>query len=233
MTNLRIHYLQHVPFEGLGYIETWSKENGHVLSSTRFYEDEVLPAPGEFDWLIVMGGPMSIDDEDQYSWLKSEKDFIRKAIDEGKVVIGICLGSQLIAKVLGASVFPNSKKEIGWFPVELTDNAVHSPVLKTFPKRQNVLHWHGDTFDIPPDAIHLMKSEVCENQAFLYNNRVLGLQFHLEATINTLRAMTDNCGDELVSGEFVQTGAEILDGEKFCAANNALLSQLLFFFQNA
>lgn len=233
MINLRIHYLQHVPFEGLGYIETWVRENGHALSSTRFYEDEVLPAPGKFDWLIVMGGPMSIDDEDQYSWLKAEKDFIRKAIDEGKVVIGICLGAQLIAHVLNADVYPNHKKEIGWFPVDIVRQAGELAMLSSFPKSLQVLHWHGDTFNIPEDAVHLISSEACSNQAFLYKDRVLGLQFHLEATVETLQAMTVNCGDELLKAESVQSADKIIKGEKFCKETNAVLKQLLFYFQNA
>ncbi|MFW6351216.1 MAG: type 1 glutamine amidotransferase [Bacteroidota bacterium] len=231
MTNFRIHYLQHVPFEGIGFIETWVRENDHILTSTKFYENEVLPALEDIDWLIVMGGPMSIDDEDQYPWLKEEKDFIRKAIDGGKVVIGICLGAQLIAHVLGAIVFPNDKKEIGWYPVDFWGKAGSLPPFENFPDAPTVLHWHGDTFEIPEGALHLMKSDVCVNQAFLYGTTVLALQFHLEATPNTLEAMVENCRDELVPGEFIQTNQDILAGEKFCSQTNALMRKILDYFQ--
>ncbi len=178
-----------------------------------------------------MGGPMSIDDEDQYPWLKEEKDFIRKAIDGGKVVIGICLGAQLIAHVLGAIVFPNDKKEIGWYPVDFWGKAGSLPPFENFPDAPTVLHWHGDTFEIPEGALHLMKSDVCVNQAFLYGTTVLALQFHLEATPKTLEAMVENCRDELVPGEFIQTNQDILAGEKFCSQTNALMRKILDYFQ--
>src|SRR2546428_2396131 len=116
---MNIHYFQHVPFEGLGCIEDWANRKSHVLSSTRFFEKHTLSDLKTIDWLIVMGGPMGVYDESEYLWLKEEKEFIKKAIDANKVVIGICLGSQLIAEVLGAKVYKNKFTEIGWFPVEV------------------------------------------------------------------------------------------------------------------
>jgi len=114
MPHLRIHYLQHVSFEGLGSIAEWVTSNGHELTSTQFFINSYLPEPADIDWLIIMGGPMGVYDEDKYEWLTAEKQFIKKAIDAGKTVIGICLGAQLIAKVLGAKVYPNQKRAIGW-----------------------------------------------------------------------------------------------------------------------
>ncbi len=114
MKTLHIHYLQHVSFEGLGYIENWISNNNHQLSGTKFFEGEVLPNNHSFDWLIVMGGPMGVNDYGKYPWLKPEKEFIRNAIENDKTVIGICLGAQLIASVLGGKVFPGIQKEIGW-----------------------------------------------------------------------------------------------------------------------
>lgn len=227
MKHLRIHYIQHVPFEDPGYIKTWVSQNNHVLSSTKLYQGEILPSIDEFDWLIVMGGPMGIGDEDQYPWLKKEKEFIKGAIDADKIVIGICLGAQLIADALGARVFPNNKKEIGWYPIDFTDQSSLFPVFKDNPGAPMVLHWHGDTFDLPAGATHLVKTDVCTNQAFLYGKKVLALQFHLEATPETLGAMIENCGDELVCGEYIQSAEDILEGEKYCAESNFFLVQLL------
>ena len=112
MHQLRIHYFKHVSFEGLASIQEWSTKNGHILTSTNFYLNENLPHLDSIDWLIVMGGPMSVEDEKKFHWLSKEKIFIRKAIEKGKTVIGICLGAQLIAQILGAKVYPNKQKEI-------------------------------------------------------------------------------------------------------------------------
>lgn len=97
----RIHYLQHVPFEGIGYIETWARENNYRLTATRFYQDDTLPEISTVDWVVVLGGPMGVYDENKYPWLAKEKQWLKGAIDSGKIVIGICLGAQLIAEILG------------------------------------------------------------------------------------------------------------------------------------
>lgn len=227
MKILRLHYLQHVSFEGPGYIETWAKQNKHTLKSTKFYKQEKLPDLDTFDWLIIMGGPMSVGDEADFAWLKPEKQFIQSAISAGKTVLGICLGAQLIASVLGARVYPNMKKEIGWFPVTPTDDAIENNILKNIPTTMTVLHWHGDTFDIPDGAVHLIKTEICQNQAFIHHDRVLGLQFHLEATPETLEQMMENCREELVADDFVQTETEILSNSSYCASNNKHLTAIL------
>ncbi len=120
---MRIHSLQHVPFEGLGSIEAWARDRGHSLTVTRFWAGDALPPPGALDWLIVMGGPMSVHDEAERSWLKAEKRFLRAALDAGKRVLGICLGAQLLAEAMGARIARARAKEIGWFPVTLTPEA--------------------------------------------------------------------------------------------------------------
>ncbi|MBX3240260.1 MAG: homoserine O-succinyltransferase [Chitinophagaceae bacterium] len=222
---LRIHYLQHVPFEGPGYIKTWAEERGHILSATRFYRDDALPATDDFDWLIIMGGPMGVYDEDKFHWLAEEKTFIKNAIRANKTIIGICLGSQLLAEVSGARVYPNTQKEIGWFPVSLTSGT--HPLTDGLPEKFEVLHWHGDTFDLPENATHLMQTAVCKNQAFIYDNCVLGLQFHLEATPETLAQMIENCRDELVAGDFIQSEESILQQKEYCAQTNAYLARIL------
>jgi GMP synthase-like glutamine amidotransferase len=226
--DMRAHYLQHASFEGLGSIDPWLKSTGYEITVTKFYEATSLPNPDELDLLIVMGGPMSVNDEENFPWLRSEKHFIRHTIESGKAVLGICLGAQLIASALGESVYPNRRKEIGWFPV--TGISHEDESLFRFPPSIEVFHWHGDTFDLPEDAVHLARSEACENQAFQYGDNVIGLQFHLETTPETARAIVSNCRTELLPSKFVQPETIILDQspEKYEAINNLMTKILLF-----
>jgi len=207
---MHIHYLQHVPFEGLGRIEQWIKTRWYHLTATGLYRDEILPEVDGIDWLIVMGGPMGVNDEDEFPWLVHEKLTIERAIRQGKIVIGICLGAQLIADVLGARVYPNRFKEIGWFPIELTEAGQQSPLFGFLPKRLNVFHWHGDTFDLPADAVQIARSEACEHQAFVYDERVIGLQFHMESTPEGIDGLVRNCSEELVDGLYIQTPSQLI-----------------------
>lgn len=232
---MKIHWLQHVAFEGLGSIEKWAQEKGHALSCTRFFAGEPLPALAAFDLLIVMGGPMGVHDQDKYPWLQEEKTFLRRVIAAGKPVLGVCLGAQLLADVLGAQVMANTEKEIGWFPVErASDVSAHSiaeRLERVLPVRQTVFHWHGDTFTLPAQAIRLYSSAACVNQAFVYEERVMGLQFHLETTPASVMALVENCRAELVPAAWIQKEAEILGagGDVFAEINSwmgALLDYL-------
>lgn len=226
---MKIHYFQHVPFEGLGCISDWINKPGNSFTATRFYEDQKLPFVDICDFLIVMGGPMGVYDEAQYPWLKKEKEFIAKALDKGKKVIGICLGAQLLAEVLGAKVYTNDKKEIGWFPVTKTGEGRKYSSLKNFPDNQMVFHWHRDTFELPKDSIHLLRSEACENQSFIYKDQALALQFHLEMRQKDISSILENCRNELQSGPYIQTEEQILN-EEYIEANNRLLDNLLASF---
>jgi len=219
---VKLHYLQHVPFESLGHIEDWAKAEGMEISRTRLFAEEKLPATESFDWLVVMGGPMGIYDHEAHPWLEAEKDFIRQAIDSGKTVLGICLGAQLIADVLGAKVYPGPQKEIGWFPIQ---RAAGAPGL--LPEALTVFHWHGDTFDLPAGAARLASSEACQNQGFVYNDRVVGLQFHMETTPASMDALIENCGHELVDAPFIQTAAQMHGGLPNIGSINAAMAQLL------
>ncbi|WP_246275755.1 type 1 glutamine amidotransferase [Brasilonema bromeliae] len=200
---MRIHYLQHVSFEGLASIEQWAIQQGKIISATKFYNGDTLPSVDDLDWVIVMGSPMNIYEDDKYPWLTSEKKFVAEAIKKNKVVIGICLGSQLIADVLGSKVYKGQEKEIGWYPIKLTTEAQNYPVFASLTEPFTVFHWHGDTFDLPPGAVRLAYSEVCSNQAFLYGEKVLGLQFHLESTKDSVRQIIENCASELVAGKYI------------------------------
>jgi len=226
-TNMRIHYLQHVAFEDPGCIRPWAESAGHSISATRFYRDYKLPTIEELDWLIIMGGPMSIYDESKNPWLRGEKRFIRQAIQKEKVVLGICLGAQLVADVLGAKVYPNGYKEIGWFPVQKTGESSGSAVAPLIPDGIEVFHWHGDTFDMPDGAVHLLRSEACENQAFIYNEYVLGFQFHLETTPGSLQALIENCGNEIIDGPYIQKPDFMLaDKNRFSQINRRMIGLL-------
>lgn len=220
----------HVPFEGLGCMEQWIHDHNHLPDYTRFYEDNRLPEPGNIDWLIVMGGPMSVYDETLYPWLVEEKAFIHKAIDLGKTVIGICLGSQLIAEVLGAKVYPNHQKEIGWFEVMLSDKARDLNLLKGFEEQFTVFHWHGDTYDIPAGSTQLFSSAVTPNQAFLYGDNVLGLQFHPEVTPLSLQSMVEHGKEELTETRTIQSPDTILGEKRYMTDNNQKMFRLLDYF---
>jgi len=231
MKILRIHYLQHVPFEGLGSIETWAKKQGHSISVTKLFENPVFPDLDAFDVLFVMGGSMSVYEEHLFSWLATEKQFIKNTINAKKKVVGICLGGQLLAEVLGAKVYPNKEKEIGWFPIQLLENQL---VGVSLPKEMTVFHWHGDTFDIPENARILAKSEACSNQAFLWKNQFLALQFHWEATPETVAEMIKYGQDELIPATFVQNVGKIASENDFFEENNQLLEKIVhnFFLRN-
>lgn len=228
---MRIHYLQHVPFEGLGFIEDWANEKRHSVTATKFFENDPLPEIHDFDLLIILGGPMNIHDEEEHSWLKAEKEFLKAVIGAEKKVLGICLGAQLLANVLGAKVLPNTEKEIGWFPIKKTAN--DSRILYDFPEEFTVFHWHGDTFETPENAHNLWYSEGCKNQAFLYQENVFGLQFHLEVSESAIGNLIENCRQEMTAGKYIQSETEILARTDLLKANKNLLYQLLNALENS
>jgi GMP synthase-like glutamine amidotransferase len=224
---VNVHHLQHVPFENLGSIEPALKKKGHQLAATHLYKNEPLPAVDDIDWLIVMGGPMGIYDENAFPWLKPEKTFIYNAIDSGKIVLGTCLGAQLIADALSAKVYKNRHREIGWFPINRSPEAGNTILSTAMPGRLEVFHWHGDTFDIPKGATILAESEACKNQGFIMDDRIVALQFHLETTLQSARLLIDNCRDELDGSRYVQSESEILaNHQRFTTINQAMLSVL-------
>ncbi len=161
-----------------------------------------LPEQTTFDFLVVLGGPMSVYQDAEYPWLPAERDFIRRAVTTGGRVLGICLGAQLIAAALGAAVHPAPHKEIGWYPVELTPAGRGLAVFDGFPARFEALHWHGDMFEIPDSAVWAASSVACPHQALVLDQgRVVGLQFHLEETPDSLSLLVENAGHELAGDE--------------------------------
>jgi GMP synthase-like glutamine amidotransferase len=226
---MRVQVLQHVPFEDIGAMASWLAARGVIPDYTRFYDDGILPPVDGLDLIIVMGGPMSVNDEVQWPWLRAEKQFLREAIAQGVGVLGVCLGAQLIADALGARVYPNAEKEIGWFPIQgVPEDAGPAEDCCRFPAESRVFHWHGETFDLPPRAVRLARSAACENQAFRIGRQVVGLQFHLETTPESVVAIVDHCRDELVPAPWIQTEAAIrgADAADYAEANR-LMARIL------
>lgn len=205
---MRAHCFYHVPFEGLGSIQTWLETRACEISSTRFYAGDGLPERDAVDLLIVMGGPMSVNDTEEFPWLVQEKEFIRAMIAAGKPVLGVCLGAQLIANAMGAPVYRNPVKEIGWFPIQAMPMC--EPETFQFPREMDVFHWHGETFDLPDGARHLARSEGCQNQAFQWGRSVIGLQFHLEMTPASVETIIEHCRNEIIPAKYIQAEAAML-----------------------
>lgn len=222
---MRLHYLQHVPFEGLGSIGDWADERGLQVSATRMYAGDPLPVANEFELLLVLGGPMGVRDRDCLPWLDAEIEWLAEAVAAERPVLGLCLGAQLIACAAGADVYKASDREIGWFPVDRTTGNQAGP-LDCLPDRLMAFHWHGDTFDIPPGGSLLAASEGCAHQAFGIGERILGLQFHLETTMGVAEALVRNCPEDLSPGPWVQTREEILHGGRFDDANRLMVRVL-------
>lgn len=205
---MQVCVLQHVPFETLGNIQDWLENKGATICYCRLFAGDRLPAPDDFDLFIILGGPMSVNDE-QYPWLIDEKACVRALVQSGKPVLGVCLGAQLIAAAMGSRIYQNDTKEIGWFDIELTDANVNPFAL---PTQMRVFHWHGETFDLPAGAQLLACSQVCKNQVFLLGERVAGLQCHLETTLENAKNMVLHCADELSEqdGKYIQSADTIL-----------------------
>lgn len=210
---MRVHFLQHVPFETPAFIGRWASQQGYSLATTMASQSQIFPTTNDFDALVILGGPMSVYDD--FSFLEREKKLIDDAIREGKKVLGVCLGAQLIASVLGASVYAGEEKEIGWFPVRLTDAAETSSLLKGVPEQFLPLHWHGDTFDLPKGATLLASSELTPNQAFSLGTTVLALQFHLEMEKEDASIMVKECASDLTPGYWIQSAREIIGDQAF------------------
>ena len=224
---MRILCLMHVPFEGPAEIAAWAAERGHPLTALRLYDGQPLPEPEAFDLLAVMGGPMSTHDERQYPWLAAEKRFIEQSLGVGKQVFGVCLGAQLLADVLGATIRANEYREIGWHEVRLTEAGRQSGPLASWPSRFMAFHWHGDTFDLPAGAVHLAASEACRHQAFSHGQNAVGLQFHVEYSTDSIEQMLQHCAHELRDEPCIQSADAIRGGYGHVEVNRQLVIGLL------
>ena len=223
---MKIHILQHAYFETPGFIDDWAISKGHTLTYTNFDMAFTIPFPTNIDLLIIMGGPMSINDEDKYSWLREEKDYISDMIDKRKKVLGICLGSQLIADAMGEKVYKNTEKEIGWFDVS-KNQSTDSPLFDVLPDKFTAFHWHGDTYDVPRGCDKLFTSDATANQAFSFKNRVFALQFHLEIKPENIDLMFENCRSDISEGDFVQSEESIIADKSHFEKNKDLIFKIM------
>jgi GMP synthase-like glutamine amidotransferase len=222
---MRMVILQHVPFEGPAAIAEWAAVRAVVTKTVHLYRGDALPSLDAFDMLTVMGGPMSANDEAALDWLPPEIAFVRDAIAADKIVLGVCLGAQIMAKALGGAVYKGREKEIGWFPVECAETA--HPLFEGIPAEFMAFHWHGETFSLPENAVRLASSPSTENQAFAVGKRALGVQFHMEATKESVNALIENAAGDIEGGAYQQLPDEIRAGIGHCAVLRPHLNRLL------
>lgn len=228
---LRVHWLQHVEYEGLGALELRLLARGAALARTRLFAGEPLPALDDIDFLIVLGGPMSVNDEAALPWLAPEKALLRKVIARGAPVLGICLGAQLMACALGGAVGPSPEREVGWWPVAAVPPPPAPPFpLFPFPAALTALHWHGEALTPPAGTVLLARSAGCPHQALQAGPRAIGLQFHPEADPAWVGAVLAHSPESLRPGPYVMRREDLLaDLEERCRVGNALLELLLDF----
>ncbi|MDB5236686.1 MAG: hypothetical protein JWR44_3679 [Hymenobacter sp.] len=226
---MRWHCLQHLPNEGPGHAGEWLVAHGNSLSFTKLFEPSpAFPTLAEFDGLMILGGAMSVHDEATFPWLREEKAFIRDVLRAGKVMLAICLGAQLVAQVLGAEVRPNLEAEIGFWTVRFSAKALEHPLLRGWPEKAAVLHWHVDTFTVPPGAIRVGMSAGCATQGFVWGDGIIGLQFHPEMTVPMVEQLMEFEGHEHAEEqEFVQTAEQIRAKLKSVWKGRKLLESLL------
>ena len=193
---MRIAVFRHVPYEDLGTIAPIIKRYSFSIEYYDLFDYDTPPDIARFDALVFMGGPMSVNDPLDY--LNTEVRLIQDAAKAKKPILGVCLGSQLIAKAFGARVYPNVRKEIGWAPVYWTAAARQDRLFGSLTGPETVFHWHGETFDLPPGAEWLAGSDACRHQAFRIGDFIYGLQFHLEVTPAIIEDWIEQdakCGD--------------------------------------
>lgn len=240
-SHLRVHYFQHIAGEGFGSCYEYLKAHQAKITATEFFalpvdlplELEALPDIDEVDLLIIMGGTMSVNDEANYPWLKLEKRWLRRYLSAGKPAIGLCLGGQLIANALGASVSRNQHQELGWMDVGRVSHVPEN--YFQIPEKINIMQWHSETFEIPRGGVRLAQNNVCQNQMYQIGRNVLGFQFHPEMTPHALQLLIENEEDSAAfNGEYVQPIAELKKTikSKF-EQGNQLLNRAIEYVVNA
>lgn len=223
---MRINVLQHTPNEGPGTIQEWSQDHGHEMYIYHPYQFGNLPTADETDMLIILGGPMSPNDD--LTWIKQERVLIQQLLEAHKPIFGACYGAQQIAKTLGYAIKTASHKEVGWAPVYLK-----SDIIPNIPEKLTALHWHEEMFEVPEQADLLFSSDLVKNQGFVMNGNVIGLQFHFEPTADNVREIAVNDDQyPLDHNDLHQTGNEIIQ-HGVPAENKRVMYRLLDFIANS
>ena len=224
---MKIHCLLHTENPGHTFFPEWAALHGHSWASSVVPLVPELPSPQEVDCLIVLGGPMSAWEDQRFPWLTTEKRFIEAFIDTGKPLLGVCLGAQILADVLGARTYPGPHKEIGWHSAEAAPEGRQTWVGGLLPARFETFFWHGDTFELPGCAVRIAGSAAFRNQGFVCN-QVLALQFHLEVKPGWVQMLVQRDAQELRAAPYVQTAEAVLGKpEALYRANNLLMTRLL------
>lgn len=219
---MRINVLQHTSNEGPGAIKTWADQHHDEFYVYHPDQFNILPEPEETDLLVILGGPMSPNDD--LNWIVAERELIQKLFDEGKPIFGACFGAQQIAKTLGAEISKAPHKEVGWAPVYLQNDAI-----KGLPKKMTALHWHEEMFAIPKDAKLLFSSDLVENQGFIYRDNVIGLQFHFEPEEDNLREIAINDQSYPLEGNALHQTPEQIIKHGVPKENQQIMFKLLNF----
>jgi GMP synthase-like glutamine amidotransferase len=224
-----IHLVRHDDFEIPGGIGTWAASRGRPLRDIFFFRegDSAPPAPAEVDTLVIMGGTMSANDEATLPWIRREKLWVSEVVTSGAKVLGICLGCQILASILGGRVYRNAHREIGWFPVRRTEEARRTAIGSAIPEVHESFLWHSDTFDIPPGAVRVAASEASVNQGFVWRESVAGVQFHPEMTRDGAAVIVANSAHEIVPGPYVQEAETFLTGPERYAALERVMHAIL------
>ncbi len=224
---MKIHCFRHTELAVSDYLPTWAANHGHSWECTLVPSAKRLPRLSDLDCLIVLGGPMSVWHEDMHPWLRVEKQYLEKVITAGKLLLGICLGAQLLADVLGARTYTGLHQEIGWFPVETTTESRNTWLGNVLPSSFVTYLWHGDTYDLPNGAVHIARSAAFENQGFIWNH-TMALQFHLEVRPAWVRLLAARDAHVLVPAPYIQSADKILgQPERLYRDNNTLMDALL------
>lgn len=214
---MKVHIVMHESFESPAAIEIWALKKGHDITYTRLYEGGVFPDNTDFDFLVIMGGPQSPETtltECPHFNAQKEIAFIKKAIEEKKVLLGVCLGAQLIGEALGAKFDHSPNREIGVFPVLLTEEGKNDPIFSSFPKKFMVGHWHGDMPGLTADSKILAISEGCPRQIICYSPKIYGFQCHFEFTPDAIETMIENNAHELEmykESPYIETAEQLKD----------------------
>ena len=224
-----VHIIQQESFENPGMILEWLDMKGIEYQITHVYKDQIKLTDSP-ELIIIMGGTASVQQTDKYPHLTPLKQYLKEQYKQGTKMLGICLGAQLLAELIGASVYGNNCQEIGWFPVQFSTELLSSTLFNFFPKEQVVMHWHSDTFDIPTGAVHLGGSVATPNQGFVFEDKICALQFHIETTSESLKPLVSRLGHTLQKDTWVQVSDEILAGEKYTKSNYELLDKILSAF---